>query len=72
MIDHVGWVPAVDRDFFMLTERHFPLTLYTPSGFEHKRRAGDELAVLRRKLRRLTKRVSALEGRGRADAASMR
>ena len=33
-----------------------------PAPPEHERRAGDELAGLRRKLRRLTRRVDALEG----------
>ena len=39
---------------------HEPSPLAPP---EHERRAGDELAGLRRKLRRLTRRVDALEGR---------
>ena len=40
---------------------HEPSPLAPPS--EPERRAGDELAGLRRKLRRLTRRVDALEGR---------
>ena len=39
---------------------HEPSPLAPP---EHERRAGNELAGLRRKLRRLTRRVDALEGR---------
>ena len=37
-----------------------------PAPPEHERFASNELAVLRRKLRRLTKRVDVLEGRDQA------